>query len=323
MTDRLLELFEQSNGAFLSGEELSERLQISRTAVWKQIERLRQQGYRFEAAPRKGYRLLAKPDIFDLPAFIGKLQTERFGKHVKYYDEVDSTQTVALSLVAEGAPEGTLVLAERQTAGRGRMGRQWHSPKGKGLWMSMILRPKHIPLTFTPQLTLLVSVALCRAIRAIVPVEAGIKWPNDLLIGGRKAAGILLESSAENETLQHIIAGVGIGVNLEPDDYPPELRNVATSLFIEAGYRIDRVELLCRFLLEWEQLYALYHEQGFAPIKLLWEALSVSLHKPIRCQTAQGLVDGYAEGIDELGALAIRLQDGTIRKMYSGDVEFR
>lgn len=323
MTDRLLELFEQSEGAFLSGEELSERLQISRTAVWKQIERLRQQGFRFEAAPRKGYRLLAKPEKFDLSAFIAQLKTERFGKPVKYYDEVDSTQTAAVTLVAEGASEGTLVLAERQTAGRGRMGRQWHSPKGKGIWMSMILKPNHIPLSFTPQLTLLVSVALCRAIRSTVSVEAGIKWPNDLLIGGRKVAGILLESSAENETLQHIIAGVGIGVNLEPDDYPPELRDVATSLAIEAGHRIDRVELLCRFLLEWEQLYALYHEQGFAPVKLLWEALSVSLHRPIRCQTAQGPVEGYAERIDEWGALEIRLQDGTIKKMYSGDVEFR
>lgn len=323
MTDRLLELFEQSNGAFLSGEEISERLQISRTAVWKQIGRLRQQGFLFEAAPRKGYRLIAKPEKFDLPAFIVKLKTERFGKKVKYYDEVDSTQTVALSLVAEGAPEGTLVLAERQTAGRGRMGRQWHSPKGKGLWMSMILKPNHIPLSFTPQLTLLVAVALCRAIRGTVPVEAGIKWPNDLLIGGRKVGGILLESSAENETLQHIVAGVGIGVNLEPNDYPPELRDVATSLAIEAGHRIDRVELLCRFLLEWEQLNALYNEQGFAPVKLLWEALSVSLHRPIRCHTAQGPVEGYAEGIDELGALELRMQDGTIKKMYSGDVEFR
>lgn len=323
MTDRLLELFEQSDGVFLSGEELSERLHISRTAVWKQIEKLRQQGFRFEAAPRKGYRLLTKPDKFDLPAFLLQLKTERFGKHVKYYDEVDSTQAVASKLIAEGAPEGTLVLAELQTAGRGRMGRQWHSPKGKGLWMSMILKPTEIPLSFTPQLTLLVAVALCRAIRITVPVEAGIKWPNDLLINGRKVGGILLESSAENETLQHIIAGVGIGVNLEPEDYPPSLRDIATSLALEAGHRIDRVELLCRFLLEWEQLYALYQDQGFAPIKLLWEALSVSLHRPIRCQTAQGPVDGYAEGIDELGALELRMPDGKIRKMYSGDVEFR
>ncbi|UUZ94458.1 biotin--[acetyl-CoA-carboxylase] ligase [Paenibacillus sp. P25] len=198
MTDQLLALFEESDGHFLSGEELSSQLKVSRTAIWKQIERLRSQGYRFEAVPRKGYRLIGKPDRLDLKAVLTNLTTKKLGRQIKYVEEVGSTQAAALELVAQGAAEGTLVVAERQTAGRGRMGRRWHSPKGKGLWMSLILRPS-IPLNFTPQLTLMVAVAVCRAIRGLVPVPVGIKWPNDLLIEGKKVCGILLESSAEDE----------------------------------------------------------------------------------------------------------------------------
>lgn len=322
MNQRILELFEQSDGAFLSGEEISGQLNISRTAVWKHIERLREQGYQFEAVPRKGYRLTAKPVKLDLARVVTGLETASFGRHLKYYDEVESTQTVAHGLVQEGAQEGTLVLAEQQNAGRGRMGRKWHSPKGKGIWMSLILKPG-IPLQMTPQLTLLFAVALCRTIRGYLDLEAGIKWPNDLLIRGRKVSGILLESNAEDERLLHVIAGVGISVNLEPQDYPEELKDIATSLAIEAGHPIDREALLCRFLRDLEQLYALYREQGFAPIRTLWEAQSVSLHRPIRVQTAQGAVEGTAESIDDSGALLIRLQDGSLQKLYSGVVEFR
>ncbi|WP_174807127.1 biotin--[acetyl-CoA-carboxylase] ligase [Paenibacillus ehimensis] len=322
MTDRLIGLFEQSDGKFLSGEQLSEELGVSRTAVWKQIERLRQQGYRFEAVSRKGYRLLSKPDRLDMSRLQLKLETERFGRFVKYYGQVESTQIVAAHCVEEGAEEGTLILAEQQTAGKGRMGRTWHSPVGKGIWMSLILKPVWIPLLFTPQLTLLVAVALCRAIRSTTGVEAGIKWPNDLLVGGKKVAGILLESSAEDERLQHIIAGVGISVNLQSDDFPPELRDAATSLAIEAGCQVDRIEVLSRFLLEWEQLYELYRREGFAPIKLLWEALTVSLHRNIRCRTPQGEFEGFAEGIDEHGALQLRTADGSVRKLYSADISF-
>ncbi|MDO3679135.1 biotin--[acetyl-CoA-carboxylase] ligase [Paenibacillus ehimensis] len=322
MTDRLIGLFEQSDGKFLSGEQLSEELGVSRTAVWKQIERLRQQGYRFEAVSRKGYRLLSKPDRLDMSRLQLKLETERFGRFVKYYGQVESTQIVAAHCVEEGAEEGTLILAEQQTAGKGRMGRTWHSPVGKGIWMSLILKPVWIPLLFTPQLTLLVAVALCRAIRSTTGVEAGIKWPNDLLVGGKKVAGILLESSAEDERLQHIIAGVGISVNLQSDDFPPELRDAATSLAIEAGRQVDRIEVLSRFLLEWEQLYELYRREGFAPIKLLWEALTVSLHRNIRCRTPQGEFEGFAEGIDEHGALQLRTADGSVRKLYSADISF-
>ncbi|NHN28689.1 biotin--[acetyl-CoA-carboxylase] ligase [Paenibacillus agricola] len=321
INEQLIRLFIESPDVFLSGEELSQKMNCSRTAVWKHIERLRMEGYVFEAVSRKGYRFISKPDKLDIEQLTAKLQTTIVGRSILYYDEVESTNTVAHSLVLEGAAEGTLVIAEHQTSGRGRMGRKWYSPKGKGLWMSLVLKPR-IPLQLAPQLTLLVAVALCRSIRKLTAIDAGIKWPNDLLVDGKKISGILLESSADEEKLQHVIAGVGISVNLDPDDFPEEIKDVATSLSIQAGSKIDRAELLCQFLLELEGLYELYQEQGFAPIKMLWEALNVSIGCTVRQQSNKGLIEGIAEGIDDHGALVVRLADGTLTKWYSSNVEF-
>ncbi|SDC41791.1 BirA family transcriptional regulator, biotin operon repressor / biotin-[acetyl-CoA-carboxylase] ligase [Paenibacillus sp. UNCCL117] len=322
MTDRLIKLFEQSDG-FVSGEQLSGQLGVSRTAVWKQIERLKQQGYIFEAAPRKGYRLVSAPEPFPLPAFMAALRTESFGRKLHYYEEVESTQAVAQQLVQAGAREGTLVLAEEQTAGRGRLGRSWHSPRGKGLWFSVVLKPEWLNLAQTPQLTLLTAVAVCRAVRSVTSLDAGIKWPNDLLVGGKKIGGILLEASIENGALLHVIAGIGLSVNLTHEDFPPELLEKATSLAIARGSRVDRSALLAAVLSEWERLYKLYREEGFAPVKLLWEALAVSLGRPIVCTTPQGRIEGIAERIDEQGALILKLEDGSARTLYSGDIDFK
>jgi BirA family biotin operon repressor/biotin-[acetyl-CoA-carboxylase] ligase len=321
INEHLIRLFEEKPDVFHSGEALCSELGCSRTTVWKHIESLRQAGYVFEAVPRKGYRYISKPDKLDVSRLSSMLQTQTLGRKVCYYDEVDSTQTIAHSLVAQGADEGTLVIAEQQNAGHGRMGRKWHSPKGKGLWMSLILKPS-IPLQFMPQLTLLVAVALCRSISHVTELPVGIKWPNDLLIEGKKVSGILLESSAEDEKLKHIVAGVGISVNLTAEDYPGDLQQVASSLLIQKGKPIDREELLCRFLLELENLYKLYHEQGFTPIKLLWEALNVTLGRQVRSPGPNGLVEGTAVAIDDFGALRVRLQDESVVSWYSSNVEF-
>lgn len=185
MSDSLLEWFEARRGEFVSGQEISRQLGISRTAVWKQIEKLRERGYGFEAVPRKGYRLIDKPDRI-LPAKLAALlETKRMGRKLHYFEELDSTQTKAHELVSKGSGEGALIIAESQTSGRGRMGRSWHSPAGKGIWMTLLLKPG-IPIHFTPHLTLLTSVALCRVIRELYTLDVGIKWPNDLLIHGKK-----------------------------------------------------------------------------------------------------------------------------------------
>lgn len=322
MNERILELFQESTEAYVSGEEISRRLNVSRTAIWKHIEELRAAGYEFEAAPRKGYRLVSKPDKWQVTELLQGMRTKVLGQKVHIYGEVDSTQTIAHALVASGAPEGTLVLAEAQTAGRGRMGRAWHSPAGKGIWMSLVLTPR-VPVYFMPQLTLLSAVALCRSIQKVCRVDIGIKWPNDLLIKGKKVSGILLESSGEDERLKYVIAGIGISVNLKVEDYPEELRKVATSLAIESGAEIKRETLVQEFLLELEELYALYLEEGFSPIRLLWEALSVTLKRPIRTHTPNGVIEGFADSLDDSGALTVITENGEKIKVYSGDIELR
>jgi BirA family biotin operon repressor/biotin-[acetyl-CoA-carboxylase] ligase len=319
MNEKILSMFEQKPQQFISGEQLSKHLNCSRTAIWKHIRNLRLQGYDFEAIPKKGYRLIAVPSVMRVTSILSMLETQVMGQKITYAAELDSTQIRAHEMVSQGAVEGTIIIAEQQTQGRGTMGKKWFSPPGKGIWFSMILKPR-IPLQFISQLTLLVSVALCRTIKKMLQVDIGIKWPNDLLIQGKKVSGILLESSGEDERLRYVVAGIGISANLLKKDFPPELRSKATSLRIAAGQEMNREELLCGYLLEFEKLYQLYNEQGFAPIRTLWEALSVSLNCPIEVQTSQGRVEGVAHGLDEMGALVITLEDGSTEKIYSGDV---
>jgi BirA family transcriptional regulator, biotin operon repressor / biotin---[acetyl-CoA-carboxylase] ligase len=240
---------------------------------------------------------------------------------LKLLDTVVSTQEEAKKLAEEGAPEGIAVIAEEQTGGRGRMGRKWHSPRGKGIWMSVILRPK-LPLLTTPQLTLLAGVAVCRAIRQAAGVEAGIKWPNDLLVSGRKVCGILLESSLSEGQLQYCIAGIGIDVNLAEEDYPDFLQGVGTSLMIERGGEpVDRTGLAGTVLAELEKLYTLYLEQGFEPIRELWESLSVTLGRRIALNTAGGRREGRATGLDSDGALLLQDAAGHVFSVCSGEIE--
>ncbi|GIP37437.1 bifunctional ligase/repressor BirA [Paenibacillus sp. J31TS4] len=319
MKERLLTLLQEEPGRYWSGEELSRLLGCSRTAVWKQMQNLRKDGYEFDSAPRRGYRLTGEPSRMSAAELAACLRTKTIGRSLKLLEQVGSTQTHIHELVRQGCPEGTLVLAEEQTDGRGRMGRHWHSPKGKGVWMSFVLKPA-IPLACTSQLTLLTAVALCRTIRRETGVEAGIKWPNDLLARGKKFSGILLESGAEDNRLTHVVFGIGIDANLTEADYPDELKERATSLRIESGAAVDRVQLVCRFLEQFEELYDLYLREGFGPIRTLWEALSVTLGRHVRVQTPTGSVDGTAEALDESGALLVRTREGERVRVFSGDV---
>jgi len=320
--ETLLDLLLENPQGFVSGEEISRRLSVSRTAVWKQINKLREAGYEFEAVPNKGYRIVNKPERIDSQTLVDMLKTNTVGRKLKVLETTVSTQEEARALAEAGAPEGTLVVAEEQTGGKGRMGRKWYSPKGKGIWMSLVLRPKQ-PLHYMPQLTLLSGVAVCRAVRKVTGVMAGLKWPNDLLVDGRKICGILLESAAEDEYVRYCIAGIGISANLDADDYPAELKPIATSLKIEAGKPIDRAQLIAAALEEFETLYGLYQQEGFAPIASLWEALSVTLGKRVTVGTPAGPVTGQAVKLDHSGALTIMTEDGREMPVFSGDVELR
>ncbi|RRJ66297.1 biotin--[acetyl-CoA-carboxylase] ligase [Paenibacillus oralis] len=321
--NRLIDMLLEHPGQYISGEEISRRLSISRTAVWKQIAKLREEGYEFESAPRRGYRLVRKPDKITHSALVRALQDRvLFGRQIRLLEKTVSTQAEVRELAEAGAPSGTLVVAEEQTGGRGRQGRAWYSPPGKGVWMSLLLRPDRQPLSFAPQLTLLIAVAVCRAVRHTAGVDAGIKWPNDLLVGGRKICGILVESVGEDELIRYAVAGIGIDVNLEAKDIPPQLQDVATSLHIESGRRIDRAELIGAVLAEIEQLYELYRQEGFAPIGHLWEALSVTLGRRVTVKTPAGDVTGLAKALDPSGALVLAGDNGNMRIIFSGEVQF-
>ncbi|WP_018751369.1 biotin--[acetyl-CoA-carboxylase] ligase [Paenibacillus sanguinis] len=320
-TNDLIDMLLEHPGQYISGEEMSRRLSISRTAVWKQIAKLREQGYKFESAPRRGYRLVSQPDRLSQPALLQGLSgNQSLGKRIKLLTSVSSTQEEARRLAEEDAPHGTLVLAEEQTAGRGRQGRHWYSPPGKGIWMSLLLRPDRQPVSIAPQLTLLTAVAVCRAVRKF-GIDAGIKWPNDVLVDGRKLCGILVESIAEDELIRYAIAGIGIDVNLQREDIPQELLPKVTSLQIASGRRIERTELIVAVLAELEQLYQLYTEKGFMPIGHLWEALSVTLGRRITVLTPDGEIVGQATALAENGALILREDSGNTRTIFSGEVQ--
>ncbi|MGG4346298.1 biotin--[acetyl-CoA-carboxylase] ligase [Paenibacillus lautus] len=317
----LLNMFQEHSGQFLSGEEISRKLSISRTAVWKQINKLRHLGYDFEAVPRLGYRLMDEPDKLSVEQLTAGMTSQTLGKPLKLLDKTTSTQEDARQLAEEGATEGTLVISEEQTGGRGRMGRKFHSPRGKGIWMSLVLRPKQ-PLHLTQQLTLLTGVAVCRAITKCAGVQTDIKWPNDILFQGKKVCGILLESATEDERVRYCIAGIGISANLKESDFPEELRSVATSIRMAGGATVNRTELIQSIMAEMEVLYELYNEQGFEPIASLWEALSGTVGREVQVQTARDRFSGIATGLNRDGALLVRNQDDELIPVYSGEILF-
>lgn len=322
LRSKLLEAFSNAEGGFVSGQKLSEYIGCSRTAVWKHIEDLRKDGYELEAVRRLGYRITKKPNKISGNEIKIGLKTRKMGYHVHFEETVSSTQKIAQTLVNEGAEEGTIVVAEQQTNGRGRMARQWYSPSGTGIWMSLIIRP-NIAVQAAPQLTLLTAVAIVQAIEEITPLKPDIKWPNDILINGKKLVGILTELQAEADKVHSIIIGTGINVNQSITDFPEELHRVATSIHLETDKQWDRARLIQEILLKFENLYSLYLAQGFRPIKLLWEGYAISLQKPITARTINGTVEGKAIGINDAGVLLIQTSDGSVKQIYSADIELQ
>ncbi|KQC47026.1 MULTISPECIES: biotin--[acetyl-CoA-carboxylase] ligase [Geobacillus] len=317
---KLLELFAEANGEFLSGQKISERLGCSRAAVWKHIEELRKEGFELEAVRRLGYRIVSTPDKVTANEIQLGLKTETLGHTIHFFEEVDSTQRIAAKLAYEGAPEGTLVVAEEQKAGRGRLDRKWFSPKGTGIWMSLILRPP-IPPQRAPQLTLLVAVAISQAIQEVTGLVPNIKWPNDILLHGKKGVGILTELQADPDRVHSVIVGIGINVNQTAEQFPEDIRAIATSLAIEKGERIKRAPLIQEILLRIERLYKQYLAHGFRSIKLLWEGYAVSIGKPVTARTLGGTIRGIARGITEDGLLILEDEEQNTHYIHSADIQ--
>ncbi|WP_429648813.1 biotin--[acetyl-CoA-carboxylase] ligase [Aeribacillus pallidus] len=319
---QLLEAFAEANGEFLSGQTLAKILGCSRTAVWKHIEELRKEGYQLEAVRKKGYRIVQAPDKVTENEIQFGLQTKRLGQTIYYEESVESTQQIAHRLSYEGYPEGTLVISEEQVAGRGRMTRSWYSPKYTGIWMSLILRP-NLPPQKAPQFTLIAAVAISQAIEEISGIEAEIKWPNDILIRGKKVTGILTELQADADKIHSIIIGMGVNVNQSSTDFAADIKPIATSIAIEAKKKIPRAQLVRRILEKLEIYYDLYMEEGFRPIKLMWESRAVSIGKNIIARTINGTIEGKALGITDEGILQLEDAQGIIHHIYSADIEIK
>ncbi len=242
------------------------------------------------------------------------------GENIHYLESVDSTQKIAQQLAYNNAPEGTAILAEEQVSGRGRLDRKWHSPKYSGIWMSLILRP-NIPVTKAPQLTLLTAVAVVQAIEDETHLNPEIKWPNDILLHGKKVTGILTELQAEADQIHSIIIGIGINVNQKVEDFPVELQGIASSLFIEKGEQISRAALIRSIFMHFEKLYLLFLEEGFLPIKILWESYAISMGKVLKARTLSNTIEGTALGITDEGVLMLEDKNGMIHHIYSADIE--
>lgn len=307
----------------VSGADLCRQLGATRNAVWKCVRSLRSLGYQIAGTTNAGYRLLASPDCPFAWEVAEELSTSQIGRTVVYMPEMASTNDLARQMARDGAPHGTLVVADTQTAGRGRRGRTWVSPPGAGLWMSILLRPP-LPPTEVTLFPLLAGVAVTQVLRQWYGMPALLKWPNDVLVAERKICGILLEMSAEADVLHHLVLGIGVNVNLVRADFPPDLQDHATSLQLEMGEPQARVPLLRRIITEIEREYIRFISEG--PGCLLNQArlLSATMGKTVDVKSADSTVfTGTAIAIADDGALLVRDATGLERPFYAGDVSVR
>jgi len=314
MQNKIIHFLKNAQG-YISGEEISRHLNISRAGIWKHMQELRMVGYEILAVPHLGYRLAASPDKL-LPAEIQSgLMTNIFGREIHYFDTLPSTMDEAFRLGVEGEAEGTIVCAESQTKGKGRLGRSWSSPKGKGIYMSVIFRPAMAPADVA-KMTLLSAVAVCEALTKSSGVPARIKWPNDILVGDKKLAGILTELSAEMDRVRFVVMGIGINVNTSLSQLFP----TATSIKQEMGCKHDRAACVREILQSLEFWYDRLKAEGFLPVIDRWKELSSTLGQRVRLVDLSGDVEGEAVDLDQYGGLIIRNDEGLMVKRMSGDV---
>jgi len=319
MKKRVLARLKQ--GGPVSGEELGKSLGISRAAIWKHIRELRREGYQIDSLPGQGYVFVSAPDSL-LPEEVRTgLETRVLGQEIVYHRTVTSTQEVAREMAARGAREGTIILCETQSEGRGRIGRAWASPSG-GVYFSIILRPLLRP-TQALRLPLIAGLAVAQAIRGLTGLKPELKWPNDIIINDRKAGGILTEINAEVDRLHWIIMGIGLNVNTPGGLLPDEVKDLATSLQREQGNPISRVSLLQGILTELEQLYEDFRRSGFETARLKWKSMSYTIGKEVTVCSAAEEVTGRAVDIDSDGALIVVKSDGKRERIIAGDVTLK
>ena len=315
----ILGFLAESGDDYTSGEALSSKLGLTAPSVWKHVEALRLKGYRIENVASRGYRLVEVPDRLTSLELSPLLSTHDLGQTVHFFESLPSTNERAFQLAQEGAEHGEVVVADQQTAGKGRRGRTWVSPPAVNLYFTAILRPD-LPPQRAPELTLVAAVALAETL-----IEAGaaasIKWPNDVQVGGKKVGGILLELSADSEVIHFVTLGMGINLNATAADFEGELAESATSLMEARGQRVPRALFTAALWTRLEHWLDLHAEMGFAPVRTRWKELSATLGAEVLVKTDRTELRGIAEDVDVSGALLVRREDGTLERVLAGDVE--
>lgn len=320
MKSRILNALRKQDG-YVSGQELCREFEVSRTAIWKGINQLKEEGYVIEAVPRKGYRIVGYPDSVGKVELESRMETKWAGRQIVYLKTVNSTNNYAKKLAENGGVHGTLVVADAQTEGKGRRGRGWVTPKGAAIAMSLILRPQLIP-SHASMLTLVAGMAVAVAIRGVTGLEAQIKWPNDVVINGKKLTGILTELSAEMDAINYVVTGIGINVNIK--EMPLEVRDIATSLQIQLGKPLDRGAIICEVMKAFEEYYQKFMEAG--DMYLLteeYERILANKNKQVKVLEPGNEYTGIARGINSQGELLVEREDGTVAAVYAGEVSVR
>jgi len=316
MQDKILDFLRKKQG-YVSGEEISQHLKISRQALWKQIHHLKEAGYEIQAVPHLGYQLVFPPDRLLPSEITHKLHTKCIGRKIYYFNELSSTMDMANELAHKGLSEGTMVVAETQAKGRGRLGRNWSSPKYKGIYFSLILRPKLAPAE-AAILTLLSAVSVCEGIHEITGLDAKIKWPNDIVLANKKAGGILTELAAETDEIRFVVIGIGLNVNNTRTGLLP----TAISLREEKGESISRVELLQAIVRRIEANYLALQSKGRRAIIDAWRSYTTTLGRRVRVTCQRHHVEGQAVDVEDDGGLLVRTDSGLTEKIFSGDVVY-
>ena len=322
MKTEILRLLKTSQD-FISGQQLCEQFQVSRTAVWKVIDQLKKEGYEIEAVRNKGYRLIDSSDVLSKAEIESQITTKWAGKKVVYYDETDSTNTRAKELGDAGDKKdhGTLFVADRQIAGKGRRGRAWESPSGSSIYMTLLLHPDILP-SKASELTLIMALAVEEGIEKVTGMKPGIKWPNDIILSGKKTCGILTEMSAEIDYINYVVIGVGINVN--QNTFAEDIKDVATSLKIEKGSSVRRAPLVAAVMESFEKYYEIYMQtEDLTGVIDRYNELLLNCGEKVRVLEPGHEYEAMALGINETGELIVRLPDGEEKEVYAGEVSVR
>lgn len=320
MKNEILRILKESE-EYISGQELCEKFQVSRTAVWKVIEQLKKEGYHVEAVRNRGYRLIESPDILSEAEIRSCLNTRWAGNAITCFEKTDSTNDRAKEAGRKGAHHGQLFVADMQSAGKGRRGRSWNSPEGTSIYMSLLLRPDIHPVK-APMLTLVMGLSVAEGILKSTGIEPGIKWPNDIVVNGKKVCGILTEMAAEIDCVDYIVIGCGINVN--QTEFPEDIKDRASSLRIEGERRYVRSEIIASVLERFEENYSIFMKHGdLSGLLQQYHAVLVNRNREVRVIEPGHEYEACAEGINETGELLVTLPDGEKRKIFAGEVSVR